>query len=61
MMIEEEMASSCTRKGLDWILGKKVLTERVVKHWNRVPRELTELLSQKVFTKHVDMAIKDMV
>lgn len=42
-------------------IRKNFLTERVVKHWKRVPRELMELLSLEVFTKHVDMAIKDMI
>lgn len=33
------MASSCSRGGLDWLLGKKnLLPKRTVKHWNRLPR-----------------------
>jgi len=36
------------------------LTERVVKHWNSLPREMVESSSLEEFQKHVDMAIQDM-
>jgi len=36
-------------------------TERVVKHWNRVPREVVESQSLEVFKKHVDMKLQDTV
>jgi len=47
------MASSCIRK--------KFCTERVAKHWNRLPREVVESPSPEVFKKRVDMALQDMV
>ncbi|KGL84423.1 hypothetical protein N309_11409, partial [Tinamus guttatus] len=42
-------------------IRKKFCTERVVKHYNRLPREEVESPSLTVFKKGVDEALKDMV
>jgi len=40
---------------------KNFFTERAVKHWNRLSREVVESPSLEVFKKHVDAALQDMV
>jgi len=42
-------------------IRKNFYTERVVKHWNRQPREVAESPALEVFEKRVDTALQDMV
>jgi len=42
-------------------MRKNFFTERVVRHWNRVPRAVVESPSLEVFRKRVDEALQDVV
>jgi len=42
-------------------IRKNFFTERVVRHWNRLPKEVMESPSLEMFKKGVDVALQDVV
>jgi len=42
-------------------IRKHFFTERVVGHWNRLPREVVDAPSLSVFKRHLDHALNDLL
>ncbi|KFQ05392.1 hypothetical protein N329_13083, partial [Haliaeetus albicilla] len=43
------------------VLRKHFLTKRVVKHWNRLPREVFDAPSPSMLKRHLDNALNNML
>ena len=42
-------------------IRKRFFPQRVVEHWNSLPREAVVVPSLSIFKKHLDNALRDMV
>jgi len=42
-------------------ISKNFFTGRIIKHWNRLPREVVDTPSLEVFNRCVDVALRDVV
>jgi len=40
---------------------RKIFYKRVVRYWDRLPREVLDPLSLKVFKKYIDVVVRNMV
>ena len=51
------MVLNWNRGGLGWILGASFSTQRVVTHWNRLPKEVVDTPSLEAFKARLDVAL----
>ncbi len=62
MVIEQgEMASSLKRGDLGLDIRKKSFTVRVVRHWNRLPRDVVDVPSLETFKAGLDQALGSLI
>lgn len=57
----EETVSNFTKGSFRWVTGRNFFTKNVVKHRNKLPREVVESPALEVFSRCVKVALVDMV
>ena len=55
------MVLNWDRGGLGWILGRSFFTQRVVTHWNRLPKEVVDAPSLEAFMARLAVALGSLV
>jgi len=58
---QETVALSCASRGSGLFIRKNFFSERVGRHWHRLPREVVESPSLEVVRKRIDVVLKDMI
>ena len=46
---------------LGWILGGSFFTQRVVKHWNRLPKEVVDAPFLEAFKARLDVTLSSLI
>lgn len=57
---QEVIVLSCPSRGSGWVLGK-ISSQKVMRYWNQLPRQVVDSSSLEVFKKRIYVALRDVV